>query len=128
MFIRLKLSSTSCFKYFVVIKWRKTIALEVVDLLAGSCVCTLNKLIVAKTLKISPLTSFFLNSFLILKLSLKAATKLFYKKAAPNTFRICTGKCQCWSLFVIKLQAFRTVARLSYTCTLTILFSLGKIL
>ena len=45
----------------------------VVDLLAGSYICTWNKLIKGKT--ISPQTFFFKNSILILKLNSKAANQ-----------------------------------------------------
>ena len=78
MFIHanIKSSSTSCFKYFVTKNSasfaRKTNALVVVDLFAASSICTLNKLIKAKA--ISPLTFFFKNYFLTLKLNSKAAT------------------------------------------------------
>ena len=41
------------------------------------------------------------------------------KTVAPKTFGKFTGRHPCWSLFLIKLQALRTDARL--TCTLKIL-------
>ena len=50
----------------------------VVDLLAGSCICTWNKLI--KTKEISPLTFFLKKNLLILKLNAKVATGLVLKK------------------------------------------------
>ena len=44
-------SSSSCFKYFVIINFaRKTNVLMVVDLLAGSCICKWKKLIKAISL------------------------------------------------------------------------------
>ena len=50
-----KSSSTSCFKHLPIISFaRKTNALAVVDLLAGSCICTWNKL--NKEMAISPVT------------------------------------------------------------------------
>ena len=35
----------------------------------------------------------------------------FYKKVAFKNFAILTGKCMCWSLFLIKLQAFRPLLK-----------------
>ena len=74
---RFSSSSPSCFKHFVMIKfskfyWQMTNDIVTVDLLAGSWICTWNKLINSK--KISPLTLFFKNYFLILKQNSKAAT------------------------------------------------------
>ena len=37
----------------------------------------------------------------------KQLLQVFYKKAALEDFEILTGKYLCWSLFLIKLQAFR---------------------
>ena len=87
-----KSSSIFCFKYFAIINFsRKANALVVVDLLAGSCICTWSKLIQPK----APLAFFFLNYFLILKLTLNAWPKLFYKKVTPKTFgkfrKMCSG-------------------------------------
>ena len=100
-------SSSTCFKYFPIINFaRKTIALVVVDLLAGFCINIRKNLIKAKAMSV--LTFFFLNNFLILKLTSKAATGVVCKKQSVmhrNT---------CWSLFLIKLQAFRDVARLIF--------------
>ena len=92
-----KSSSTSCFQYFAIIKfkdkWQKN-ALVVVHLLAGSGICTWSKPIKAKVINLS--TSFLLfNSFLILKRNSKAATELFYKKGVPKRFGIFTGKYLC---------------------------------
>ena len=75
----LKSPSTSYFKYFVIVKFSKFCKKDkcsvVVELLAGSCICTRTKLIKAKA--ISLLTFFFKNSFPILKLNLKAAIRVF---------------------------------------------------
>ena len=91
-------------KYFAILNW-------VLDLLAGSCIFTWNKLIKAKG--ITPLS--FVNYFLILKLSSKAATGVVLQKShVPKTLDIFTQKHLCWSLALIKLQDFRTVARLTF--------------
>ena len=37
----------------------------------------------------------------------KQPPEMFYKNAVPNNFAIFNGKHLCWSLFLIKLQAFR---------------------
>ena len=52
----------------------------------------------------------FYKFFLIIKHNSKAATAVVIKKIVPKTFGILIGKHPCWSLFSIKLQAFRTVA------------------
>ena len=53
----LKSSSTSCCKYFAIIYFaRKTNALVVFDLLAGSCIYTCHKLIKAKTISLSTIS------------------------------------------------------------------------
>ena len=82
----LKLSSTPRFKYLAIIYFaRKTNSLVVVDLLAGSCICTGNKLIKAKA--ICPLTFFFLKFFSDNKLTSEAATgAVLQKKAFPKSF------------------------------------------
>ena len=79
---RPKSSSTSCFKYCVLIKFskfcKKDKSLVVVDLLAGPCICTWNKLIKASV--ISPLSFFFFNSFLILETKFKSSHRSSIKK------------------------------------------------
>ena len=45
----------------------------------------------------------------------KQPLEMFYKKAALNNFVIFTGKHLCWSLLLIKLQAWR---RLQHKCFL----------
>ena len=53
----LKSSSTSCCKYFAIIYFaRKTNALVVFDLLAGSCIYTCHKPIKAKTISLSTIS------------------------------------------------------------------------
>ena len=72
----LKPSSTSCFKYFAIIKFKdkwQTNALDIVDLLAGPGICTWSiwsKPITAKEINLS-ISFLFFNSFLILKLNSK---------------------------------------------------------
>ena len=83
----LKTTSTSYFKYFVLLKFskfcKKNKCFHVVDLLAGSCICTWNKLIKVKA--VPPLSFSFKNSFLILKLNLKAANwVVLWKKLSLN--------------------------------------------
>ena len=51
---------------------------------------------------------------MVLKHISKAAIVFALQKIVPKTFGILTGKHLCWSLFLIKLQAFRTVARLVF--------------
>ena len=68
----LKSSLTSYFKYLAMINFpRKTNILVIIDLLAGSCICTCNKLIKAKAIFL--LTFSFKIFFLILKLTSKVA-------------------------------------------------------
>ena len=101
---RLRSSSTSCFKYFVIIKFKKfckTNALMVVDMLVGSCIVTWNMLINSK---VTSLTFFFKNSFWY-KIQ-KHPPELFYKKAVVKTFGILTEKHPLWCFFLIKLQAW----------------------
>ena len=45
----------------------------------------------------------------------KQPPEVFYKKSVPKNFPIFTGKHLCWSLFLIKLQAWRIFAN-SYFC------------
>ena len=53
----------------------------------------------------------------------KQPLELFYKKAVAKTPGIFTGKYMCWSLFLIKLQIFRSVGRLIlYTQTKDVIF------
>ena len=40
------------------------------------------------------------------------APEVFYKKAVLKNFSVFTGKHLCWSLFLIKLQAFRSATSL----------------
>ena len=47
----------------------------------------------------------------------KQPPEVFYKKAIIKNFGIFSGKHLCWSLFLIKLQAFRTIKkRLQHMC------------
>ena len=95
-----KSSSTSCFQYFAIIKfkdkWQKN-APVVVHLLAGSGTCTWSKPIKAKIINLS--TSFlFFNSFLILKRNSTAATgvvllkKLFLKGSEYSQKNTCVAE------------------------------------
>ena len=81
---------------------KKTDTLVVVDLFAGSCICTWNKLIKANT--ISPLTFFFKFFFWYEHLIQKQHTGIVLsKKVVPKTFEMLTKQHMCWSLFLIKL-------------------------
>ena len=46
-------------------------------------------------------------TFMFLWWNQKQPSEMFYKKAVLRNFAIFTGKHLCWSLFLIKLQAFR---------------------
>ena len=46
------------------------------------------------------------SSIFICSVNQKQAPEVFYKEAFLKNFAIFTGKHQCWSLFLIKLQAF----------------------
>ena len=46
-------------------------------------------------------------TFMFLCWNQKQPSEVFYKKAVLKNFAIFTGKHLCWSLFLIKLQAFR---------------------
>ena len=37
--------------------------------------------------------------------------QMFFKKGALKSFAIFTGKCLCWSLFLIKLQAYNFIKK-----------------
>ena len=50
--------------------------------------------------------------FQTIRLFTKAATGVLYKKAVFENSAIITGKHRCWSLFLIKLQAWRSVTLL----------------
>ena len=79
-----------------------------------------------KAKAISSLTFSFFKFFSDTKTYFKSSHRsCSIKKAVPKTFEMFTGKHLCWSLFLIKLKAFRTVARQAH---LRFYFSLGKIL
>ena len=101
----------SCFKFFMMIKFskfcKKQMPSRQLRCLQTFCICTRNKLIKAQA--ISPLTFFSLNSFMNTKTEFKSSHRGgSIKSNIPKTFGIFTGKHLYQSLYLIKLQAYRT--------------------
>ena len=118
----------TCFKFFAMIKFSKFCKKQMLSrqlrCLQTFCICTRNKLIKAQA--ISPLTFFSLNSFMNTKTEFKSSHRSdSIKSTVPKTFGIFTGKHLYWSLFLIKLQAYRTYRLHAH---LRFYFPLGKTL
>ena len=127
----LRLSSTSCFKYFVIIKFSKFCKKD-------KCSCgrwPTHRLLYLNIkqgnyIKGNLSTNFLFQKFFSDTSSFKSIHwSCSIKKMVLKIFGIFIGKHLCWSLFLIKLQAFRTIARLIFLHALFKFdFSLGKTL
>ena len=108
-----KSSSTSCFKYFVIIKFSKFFKKDKFFRRNWTACRILYFYLRQVNQSKGNLSSnfLFLKFFSNTKLNSKAITDIVLKKAVPKTSGIFTGKCLCWSLFLITSHTFRTFER-----------------